>query len=159
MKIPFLLKLVTSIAVCLGAGFVGSLFTTPNIPTWYAHLQKPPFAPPNWLFGPVWTLLFILMGIAFALIWRKYGVTQGVTTALILFFIQLFFNVLWSAAFFGMRSPLLGFIDIIILLILIFVTTRYFYRVTPLSGYLLIPYALWVSFATLLNISILVLNR
>jgi tryptophan-rich sensory protein len=159
MKIPFLIKLIISIAVCLGAGFIGSLFTAPNVPTWYAQLQKPPFAPPNWLFGPVWTLLFILMGISFALIWRKYGIAQGVTIALIFFVIQLFFNMLWSAAFFGMRSPLLGLIDIIILLGLIYATIRFFYHVSPLSSYLLIPYALWVSFATILNISILVLNR
>ena len=152
MKLPFIIKLIIGISLCLGAGFVGSLFTTPNIPTWYAQLQKPPFSPPNWLFGPVWTLLFILMGIAFALTWRRYGVTQGVTIALVFFFIQLFFNILWSVAFFGMRSPLLGLIDIIILLGLIFATIKCFYRVTPVSAYLLIPYALWVSFATILNL-------
>ncbi|MBN2620612.1 tryptophan-rich sensory protein [candidate division WOR-3 bacterium] len=159
MKIPFLLKLIMGIGLCLGAGLVGSMFTTPNVPTWYAQIQKPAIAPPNWLFGPVWTFLFLLMGIAFALIWHKYGTIQGAGVALIIFLVQLLFNILWSAAFFGLRSPLLGLIDIIILLVLIFITINYFHRVSFLGAYLLIPYAIWVSFATILNISILILNR
>lgn len=159
MKIPFLLKLIMGIALCLGAGLTGSFFTSPNIPTWYAQLQKPAFAPPNWVFGPVWTLLFVLMGIAFAMIWNKYGIVKGAAVAITLFLIQLLFNIFWSAAFFGLRSPLLGLIDILILLILIFATIRSFYQVSHVSAYLLVPYAGWVSFATILNTAILILNR
>jgi benzodiazapine receptor len=156
---PFLLKLIMGVGLCLGAGLVGSLFTSSNIPTWYAQIQKPAFAPPNWVFGPVWTLLFILMGIAFALIWGKYGTVPGAGGALVIFLVQLLFNILWSAAFFALRSPLFGLIDISILLVLIFITIVCFHRVSYLGSYLLIPYAIWVSFATILNISIFVLNR
>lgn len=147
------------VALCLGAGLIGSVFTSQSISTWYAELQKPLFAPPNWIFGPVWTLLFILMGISFAVVWNKYGAVKGVGVAIILFLIQLVFNILWSAAFFALRSPLLGLIDIFILLVLILLTIRIFYRVSPAGAYLLVPYALWVSFATILNFSILSLNR
>ncbi|MGB3340737.1 MAG: TspO/MBR family protein [bacterium] len=159
MKIPFLLKLFLSIALCLGAGFMGSIFTTSNIPTWYASLVKPSFSPPNWLFGPVWTLLYILMGIAFAIIWRRYGVLRGAGFAMTVFLVQLVFNILWSTAFFALHSPLLGLIDIIILLLLIIVTIIYFSRISYIGAFLLIPYALWVSFATILNAAIYILNK
>jgi tryptophan-rich sensory protein len=159
MKIPFLLKLFLSITLCLGAGLLGSIFTTSNIPTWYASLEKPSFSPPNWLFGPVWTLLYILMGIAFAIIWRRYGVLRGAGFAMAIFLVQLVFNILWSAAFFALHSPLLGLIDIIILLLLIIVTIISFNRVSYGGSFLLIPYVLWVGFATILNAAIYILNK
>ncbi|MGB3479386.1 MAG: TspO/MBR family protein [bacterium] len=159
MRIPFLLKLFISVALCLGIGFIGSLFTSPNVPTWYASLTKPSFSPPNWIFGPVWTFLYILMGIAFAIIWRRYGVLRGAGFAMSIFLVQLVFNILWSAAFFALHSPLLGLIDIIILLVLIVVTIIFFARVSYIGAFLLAPYVLWVSFATLLNAAIYILNK
>lgn len=159
MKIPFLLKLFIGIALCMGAGLIGSLLTAPNVSTWYASLDKPSFSPPNSLFGPVWTVLYILMGVAFAIIWRRYGVLRGAGLAISLFIVQLVFNVLWSGAFFALRSPLLGLIDIIILLILIIVTIIFFARVSYIGAFLLLPYVLWVSFATILNTAIYILNK
>ena len=145
------LRLVISLVVCQLAGFVGSLFTTPAIPTWYSTLQKPTFNPPNWLFAPVWTVLFLLMGIALFLVWRKGLQTQGVGIALIAFTIQLALNILWSILFFGLRSPLAGFVEIAVLWIAILVTILTFWRVSHLAAGLLIPYIVWVSFAAVLN--------
>lgn len=99
-------KLIVSITICLFAGFLGSFFTIPAIPTWYATLTKPSFAPPNWLFFPVWTTLFVMMGISLYLVWRRGLEGQQVKNALVIFAVQLILNVLWSAAFFGLRSPL-----------------------------------------------------
>ncbi|KPQ41823.1 MAG: benzodiazepine receptor TspO [Candidatus Methanoperedens nitroreducens] len=101
-------KLIVSITICLFAGFLGSFFTIPAIPTWYATLTKPSFAPPNWLFFPVWTTLFVMMGISLYLVWRRGLEGQQVKNALVIFAVQLILNVLWSAAFFGLRSPLSG---------------------------------------------------
>jgi tryptophan-rich sensory protein len=136
---------------------LGSLFTTPAIPTWYATLKKPFFTPPNWIFSPVWISLFILMGISLFFVWRRQGHPQ-LKKALIFFFVQLILNVLWSLAFFGLRLPLLGFIDIILLWIAILLTILHFLKVSKFAGVLLIPYLLWVGFATLLNLSLWILN-
>jgi benzodiazapine receptor len=111
VKIKDILKLVTSIVLCQLAGFIGSVFTTPTIPTWYKTLNKPFFTPPNWIFSPVWISLFILMGISLFFVWRRANHPQF-KPALIFFFVQLILNILWSVAFFGLRSPLLGLIDI-----------------------------------------------
>ena len=159
MRIPVLLKLFIGVGMCLLIGLIGSLFTAPNISPWYESLAKPSFAPPNWVFGPVWTALYILMGISFAVIWRRYKILRGAGLAMVIFVIHLFFNTLWSAAFFGLHSPLLGLVDIIILLILIIITIIFFARISYFAAFLLIPYVLWVSFATILNISIYVLNK
>jgi benzodiazapine receptor len=159
MKVPFVLKLFIGVVLCLGAGLIGSLFTMPSIPTWYTFLEKPSFNPPDWLFSPVWTALYILMGIAFAIIWRRYKILKGAGFAMIIFLVQLLFNVFWSIAFFGLHSPLLGLIDIIILLIFIIITVISFARVSYLGAFLLIPYLLWVSFATILNTAIYILNK
>jgi tryptophan-rich sensory protein len=158
MKIIDILKLVASIILCQLAGFLGSLFTTPAIPTWYATLNKPSFTPPNWIFSPVWISLFILMGISLFMVWRRRNHPRF-RTALIFFFVQLILNVLWSASFFGLRSPLLGLIDIVLLWIVILLTIQNFLNVSKIAGILLIPYFLWVSFATLLNFSLWFLNR
>ncbi len=151
-------KLVVSIIVCQLAGVIGSIFTTPAIPSWYATLKKPSFTPPNWLFGPVWITLFVLMGTAAFLVWDKGLNNKQVKIALSIFAVQLVLNVLWSAMFFGLRSPLAGLIEIVILWTAILFTILSFFKVSQAAGFLLIPYILWVSFAAVLNFSIWRLN-
>ena len=158
MKFSNMKKLIFCIFICLFAGFIGSFFTTPAIPTWYATLLKPSFAPPNWVFFPVWTSLFIMMGISLFLVWQKGWEDRKVKTAFYIFAVQLALNVLWSVAFFGFRSPLLGLMEIIILWIAILATTLSFMNVSRTAAYLLVPYILWVSFAAILNFSIWALN-
>jgi tryptophan-rich sensory protein len=157
--IPDIWRLIISVALCQLAGIIGSVFTTPAIPTWYASLRKPGFNPPNGVFGPVWIALFVLMGISLFLVWRKGLDIPYVKSGIMLFSIQLIFNVLWSAVFFGLKSPLGGLGIIIILWILILLTMIEFYKVSEVAGALLIPYILWVSFATILNASLYILNR
>jgi len=157
--VPVLIKLIISIAICLLAGVLGSVFTTPAIPTWYATLIKPSFAPPNWVFFPVWTTLFIMMGISLFLVWQK-GLDNGkVKIALSIFGVQLILNVLWSAVFFGLKSPLAGLIVISILWIFILFTILVFMKVSRTAALLLIPYILWVSFAAVINFFIWRLNN
>jgi len=151
-------KLVISIGFCLFVGFAGSLTTTPSIETWYATLQKPFFNPPNWIFGPVWTLLYILMGIAAFLVWRKGTKNKIVKLAFKLFLLQLTLNFLWSLIFFGFHLPRAAFGEIMLLCIAIFLTIKVFSRISKYSGWLMIPYLLWVSFATILNLAIVILN-
>jgi translocator protein len=158
MKSTDRLKLAASLIVCQLAGLLGSLFTTPAIPTWYATLKKPFFNPPNWIFSPVWISLFILMGISLFFVWRRTDHPKF-KIAFFFFFVQLIFNVLWSIAFFGLKSPLLGLIDIILLWIAILLTIQNFLKISKFAGVLLIPYLLWVSFAALLNFSLWLLNR
>jgi benzodiazapine receptor len=157
VKIKDILKLAISIVLCQLTGFLGSLFTAPAIPTWYKTLKKPFFSPPNWIFSPVWISLFILMGISLFMVWRRQGHPQ-VKTASIFFFVQLILNILWSVGFFGLRSPLLGFIEIILLWIAILLTIQNFLKVSKMAGLLLLPYLVWISFAVLLNFSLWVLN-
>jgi len=146
------------VLACLLAGFIGSFFTMPSIQGWYASLSKPPFNPPNWVFGPVWTILYILMGIAAYLVFSKGLKKKGVKDALAFFGIQLLFNVLWSLLFFGMRSPLYGMICIIALWFMIALTMAKFYEISKAAGLLFVPYILWVSFASILNLFIWMLN-
>lgn len=153
------LRLVTSIVVCEFVGLVSTPFTLSAIPTWYAYLHKPFFSPPNWVFGPVWTLLYAMMGISAFLIWQKGTQKKKVNKALGYFFVQLFFNFLWSVLFFGLHNPLLGLLGIVLLLISIILTSVTFYKLSKAASYLLVPYLLWVSFATLLNLSIVLLNH
>jgi benzodiazapine receptor len=155
----YILKLVVSIVACLAAGAIGSIFTRNAIPTWYATLQKPFFSPPNWLFAPVWTLLYILMGIAAFLVWRKGLENRQVRIALIVFLIQLILNTFWSVVFFGLESPLSGLIVILILLVAILVTVIKFFDISRVASMLMWPYLLWVTFAAVLNASIWLLNR
>jgi len=152
-------KLIFSIFICLFAGFIGSFFTTSVIPTWYATLQKPSLAPPNWVFFPVWTSLFIMMGISLFLVWQKGQEDRKVKTGIYFFAGQLVLNTLWSVVFFGLRSPLLGLMEIIILWISILATILSFIKISRTAAYLLIPYILWVSFAAFLNFWIWRLNR
>lgn len=158
MKIKSLPKLIALIILCEVIGAVGSIFTFPNIPTWYAFLNKPFFSPPNWLFAPVWTILFLLMGVALYLVIESKGNIIQKKLAIALFSIQFFFNVLWSFLFFGLRSPFLGVIGIIVLWFSILATILSFYKISKKSAYLLIPYILWVSFATILNLTIMLIN-
>ena len=161
MRLPPLItiiKFIVAIGVCQLAGFVGSLFTTPSIPTWYAALRKPSFNPPNWIFGPVWTTLFVLMGIAAFIVWNKGLDRKGVKAALLLFIIQLLLNMLWSYLFFTLHSPLYAFVEVIILWLAILLTMVKFFPISRAAGYLLLPYILWVSFAAVLNFTLFRLN-
>jgi len=153
-----ILKLLFSVFVCLSAGFLGSFFTRGSLDTWYVHINKPSFTPPSWVFAPVWTALYILMGIAAFLVWRKGLDNKNVQLALLAFLIQLVLNALWTPLFFGMRSPLYGLIEIILLWLAILVTTTLFFGISRLSAFLLLPYILWVSFAVVLNATIVYLN-
>lgn len=149
------LALVGFIVLAEGAGIVGSLFTTPNIPTWYATLTKPPIAPPNWVFAPVWTTLFLLMGIAAYLVWRSDSQTKR---ALRIFGFQLTLNVLWSILFFGLQNPGVAFVEIIFLLLSIVWTMYAFTKHSTFATWLLSPYLAWVTFAGALNYFIWTLN-
>ena len=152
------IRFVVSIVACQCAGLIGSIFTTPAIPTWYATLEKPFFTPPNWLFAPAWVTLYVLMGIAAFLVWHKGLREEGVKPALVMFLVQLVLNALWSVVFFGLKSPVGGAVAIIILWVAILFTILRFFRLSVAAGSLLIPYILWVSFAAALNISIWILN-
>lgn len=149
---------VVSIIVCQGAGLIGSIATFPAIPTWYASLEKPPFNPPNWVFGPVWTTLYALMGISAFLVWRKGIRNRQVKIAIGIFAVQLVLNVLWSVTFFGLQMLLGGLVVILILWVAILLSIITFFRISKTGAVLLIPYILWVSFATLLNLSLWRLN-
>jgi benzodiazapine receptor len=151
--------LILCIVLCVIVGSLGSLFTAPAIPVWYAGLDKPSFSPPNWLFGPVWTALFILMGVSLYLVLEKGISRVGVRTAVIIFCAQFALNLLWSALFFGLRSPIMGLIDIIVLWGMIVLTTYRFYSISKRAAYLMVPYIMWVSFASALNLAIYLLNR
>lgn len=152
------LKLIVSIGISLAAGVIGSIFTTPSISGWYATLQKPFFTPPSWVFGPAWTTLYILMGIALFLVWNKGIHHRGVKLAMSIFGVQLVLNALWSIIFFGMQNPFYALIEVIILWFAILVTIVIFYRIDKRAGLLLIPYILWVSFASVLNYYVWLLN-
>lgn len=152
-------KLIFSVAVCELAGFIGSLFTMPAIMSgWYAGLAKPELAPPNWIFAPVWTVLFALMGVAVFLVWKKGLGNKGVKTALIIFDTQLVLNVIWSVIFFGLKSPGWAFVEIVFLWLAILAAIIAFARVSRPAAWLLVPYIIWVTFAGYLNYSIWQLN-
>ena len=153
-----ILKLVASIIIPFVAAGIGNLSTIPNIPTWYATLEKPFFSPPNWVFGPVWTLLYLLMSLSLYLLWTQPS-KKDKTKAFIVFGTQLVLNTLWSIVFFGLHSPIGGMIVILGLLAAIIITMRYFWRFSKTATYLLVPYLLWVSFATILNTAVAFLNQ
>jgi len=159
MDLSSIVKLIVSILASFAAGGIGSLFTFKAIPTWYASLKKPRYTPPNRAFGPVWTSLYILMGISVFLVWQKGLSTNGALLAFVLFWIQLAINALWSVIFFGMKSKGGGVMTIIVLWLLILATIVSFFRVTVWAGGLLIPYIVWVSIASYLNIGIWMLNK
>ncbi len=157
-KLPNPLKLLISIIGCELVGIIGSVATVNSIPTWYANLNKPFFSPPNWVFGPTWTLLYALMGVSIYLIWVKGFKNKRNKIALKYFLAQLAFNFIWTPIFFGLKMPLLALGVIIIMWSLIIMTIKKMYPISKTAAYLLIPYIAWVSFATLLNAGIVWLN-
>jgi len=152
------LGLVLLVVVCLGVGGLGAWATAGSVTTWYPAIAKPSWTPPAWIFGPVWTVLYVMMAIAAWLVWREPG-RQGTKRALGLFALQLALNAAWSPLFFGLRSPAAGLVDIVALWIAITATVEAFRRVSAVAATLLVPYWLWVSFATALNAAIWHLNR
>jgi tryptophan-rich sensory protein len=146
------------VVICFAAAALGSLATLPNIPTWYAGLEKPFFTPPNAVFGPVWTILYGLMAIAGWLAWRADAIEVDRKAALTAFGVQLVLNVAWSLAFFGMHNTLAGLGVIVLLLAAILWTIAAFRLVSKLAAALMLPYLAWVGFATALNAGIYVLN-
>lgn len=181
MIIKKVVKLIISVLICQGAGLIGSIFTTPVIFGWYAGLAKPVFTPPSWIFAPAWTALFLLMGISLYLVWEKrlapkipaadsevkfwnviskklWVGSWKEENAIIIFFLQLGLNVLWSVIFFGLRAPDIAFVEIIMLWFAILYTVVNFHRISKPAAYLLLPYLAWVSFAAVLNLFIVILN-
>jgi translocator protein len=148
------LALVVLVILCFAVAGVGGLTTTPNIPNWYASLAKPSWTPPGWVFGPVWSVLYLSMAIAAWLIWQR----GNATVPMIVFGIQLVFNAAWSWLFFGLHSPGVAFVDIILLWVAIVATAVAFWRRSMLAGILFVPYLAWVSFAAVLNFAIWRLN-
>lgn len=153
-----IVKFLTSIIVCNSAGAVGSLFTRSSLDTWYKSIQKPAFTPPAWVFAPAWITLYTLMGISAFLVWRKGFGDRQARGALMVFILQLALNSSWSIGFFGLRSPLTGLFIIIAMWLAILWTILRFRKISRFAAILLIPYILWVSFAVLLNLSIVILN-
>jgi tryptophan-rich sensory protein len=147
-----------AIVVCELAGVLGALATTPAIPTWYATLAKPAWTPPGWLFGPVWTTLYAIMGVAAARVWIYQRHTASGRRSLALFAVHLVLNAAWSFLFFGLRSPALGLADIVVLLATIVALVAWWWRLDRVAALLLAPYLAWVSFATALNAAIWRLN-
>ena len=154
------LKIIYCVAICLAVGYLSSNVTQSCISTWYPLIKKPIFNPPNWVFAPVWTMLFILMGIAAGLVWDKLETNKELVKKGLLFFtVQLLLNALWSYLFFGLNNILLAFIEIILLWLIIYETYFIFKQIDKKAGYLLIPYLAWVGFATILTGTIYWLNR
>lgn len=149
------LKLVISIGLCLSVGYIAGMFTSTSVDTWYPTLVKPSFTPPDWVFGPVWTILYIMMGIALYRVWNSSHNKVAIT----FFILQLALNFLWSFLFFGLKNPLLAFLEIVSLLVMIALTLWHFYPISRAAAFLLIPYLLWVGFASVLNFHIYWLNR
>jgi translocator protein len=175
------IKFIISVLICELAGVIGSFFTAPAIKSWYYFLNKPSFSPPNWVFAPVWTILFLLMGISLYLVWSKNFVINiseqdkekkvwnPISAKLLtgswreenvvaIFVLQLVLNILWSVIFFGLKMPGVAFFEILMLWFAILYTIVNFYRISKPAAYLLIPYIIWVSFATFLNFSVWRLN-
>jgi benzodiazapine receptor len=151
-------KFLVSIIVSLSAGVIGSLATVAAIPTWYSHLEKPLFNPPNWVFGPVWTILYILMGISLYLVWIAVGKKKAKKQAYLAFAAQLLLNMLWSVVFFGLHNLWGGAVVIVLLFVSLTINAILFRAFSRTAFWLLVPYAAWVCFATYLNVSVAVLN-
>ena len=152
------LGLAVFIAICFTVARIGSLLTTPSLSGWYAGLQKPSWNPPSWVFGPVWSLLYLSMAIAGWLVWREHG-GRGIAIPLVLFSVQLALNCAWSGLFFALRLPWIAFAEIVVLWCAILATLISFWRVLPLAGWLLAPYLAWVTFAAALNLTLAKMNE
>ena len=153
------IRLAIAVALPLAVGGLSGFATAQGVQDWYPTLVKPSFNPPSWVFGPVWTLLYLMMGIAAFLVWQKGWESGSVKSALALFAIQLILNGMWSVLFFGMRLPGPAFLEILVLWVAIGATLVLFWRVAPVAGMLLLPYQGWVTFAAVLNGAIWILNR
>ncbi len=151
------IKLILSLLFTIGVGSLGSVFTVAEIPNWYASLQKPVFNPPNWIFGPVWTILYTLMGVALYLVWKK-PISKDRYTALVFFMIQFTLNFFWSIIFFKYHQLGWALVEILMMWVSILLTIIFFWKNSNMAALLLIPYLAWVSFATLLNAAIMQLN-
>jgi len=147
-----------SVLICLAIGFLSSIATQSSVNDWYLTLNKPSFTPPNWLFAPVWTALYIMMGVAAGIVWSKGYHHVWVKTALYHFVFQLLLNALWSIVFFGLKNPLGGMVVILALLTMIILTIKWFKVISKPAALLMIPYVLWVAFASALNYKIWELN-
>ena len=153
-----IIKLTTSVLICQLVGLAGSFFTRASVDTWYKMLDKPFFTPPSWIFAPVWIVLYFLMGISLFLIWNEGLDKLQIRNALRVFLLQLILNSSWSAVFFGMQNILLSVIIIMLLWFAVVWTILKFYKISKRAAFILIPYFCWVSFAVILNITILLLN-
>ena len=151
-------SLVVSLFITFSVAFLGSFFTVSSIDSWYATLLKPALNPPNWIFGPVWTLLYTLMAVSAWRVWKLRDRNKQVKPSLFVYLLHLGVNAFWSIAFFGLQSPLFAFGIIIVLLAMILGLFVGFYRIDKTTGLLFLPYLAWVSFATYLNLSIVLLN-
>jgi len=149
--------LVVAIAICFGAAAIGGAATAPQIPNWYADLAKPSWTPPDWIFGPVWSALYLMMAVAAWLVWRQRGLAAA-WRPLLLFLLQLVLNSLWSIAFFGLQNPAAAAVEIVWLWVAILLTMLAFWPRSAAAGALLLPYLAWVSFAAVLNFEIWRLN-
>lgn len=152
-------RLVCAVSACLLTGVLGSLFTMDSIKTWYADLARPSFSPPDWAFGVVWPILYVMMGLSAFLIWNRGADKRHVKVALGLFVLQLILNGLWSPLFFGLHMIALSVVEIVLLWVAILLTVRAFWPISKAAALLLVPYILWVSFAIVLNGSLWYLNR
>jgi len=150
---------VISLAITLVIGFVASLFTRPEIAGWYSTLHKPSFNPPSWLFAPVWTAIYILIAIAAYLVWKQRNAATAYHATAGIYFIQLLLNFSWSIVFFGMHEILGALVVIILLWLSITINIIWFGKFSKIAAWLLVPYLLWVSFASLLNLNIYLFNR
>jgi translocator protein len=157
LELDVWLVLIALIVLCLGTGFAGSIATRQSVRDWYPTLRKPSGTPPSWVFGPVWTTLYILMAVAAWMLWREVGWTVA-RPPLILFFGQLALNLAWSGIFFGSRMPGFALVEIIVLWLAIVATALFFWYYVPLAGFLLLPYLAWVTYAMYRNFGIWRLN-
>ena len=157
MNKTHIIKLFVSIALPLGLGAIAGLFTAEAIPEWYTTLNRPSFNPPNWIFGPVWTTLYMLMGISIFLIWKQ-DVSKERNVAILIFMLQLFLNFGWSFIFFYFNMIGFALIEIVFLWISIVIMLGLFYKIKPMAAYINIPYLIWVTFATILNAGYFILN-
>ena len=155
---PQWIKLLGSFIICFGAAALGSFFTFESISTWYSTINKPWFNPPNWVFGPVWTLLYSLMAVSLYLVWKQGLKDKKVESAVATFLISLILNIVWSLLFFGLHAPALAFVEIILLAMSIAATINAFSKLSKNAGLLLYPYLLWVCFASILNAFVWQLN-
>jgi tryptophan-rich sensory protein len=159
MKLHHLWKLAISFLAVFLAGLIGSLATFQSIPTWYASLNKTVLTPPNWVFGPVWTTLYILMAISVYLVWKKKGASKDENLGLVFFGVQLVLNSLWSIIFFAGHEILGAFVELVVLWVFVILTIIWFNKTSKLAAWLLAPYLVWISFAGILNFATYLANK